>query len=61
MQGYAARNQDWIKYAEFISGKTGRRGVTLWIENARENKEYFKQTGRHGPRLTYRISIKEKL
>ena len=46
MQGYAARNQDWIKYAEFISGKTGRRGVTLWVENARENKEYFKQTGK---------------
>ena len=43
---YASKNSDWIKYAEFISGKTGTRGKSLWTENARVNRELFKQTGK---------------
>lgn len=46
MQGYADKNPDWIKYTEFISSKTGRRGMALWIENARINREFFKKSGK---------------
>jgi len=43
--GYADKNADWIKYAEFISDKTGRRGNSLWVDNARENRQFFKESG----------------
>ena len=45
LKGYKERNPDWIKYTEFISTKTGTRGTPLWTENARQNRQFFKESG----------------
>ena len=44
---YSEKNPDWIGYAEMVSGITGERGIDLWVENSRKNRELFRQSGKH--------------
>ena len=43
---YISKNPDWMEYTNFISKKTGERGIELWIDNSRKNRELFRQTGK---------------
>ena len=42
---YITKNKDILNFVSHVSDKTGARLMKLWIENLRNNRELFRQTG----------------